>query len=60
MKHKDITRLAAEFGFELRRQAKHLIWQHPITGAVVTTSRTPSDWRALRNIAKDFAYGAAL
>ena len=59
MKSKDISRLAAQFGYELRRQSKHLIWQHQITGAVVTTSRTPSDWRVLRNITQDFAYGAA-
>jgi hypothetical protein len=60
MTPKEIGRLAERFGFELRRQSKHLVWHHPITGAVVTTSRTPSDQRALRNIAKNFAYGAAL
>ena len=59
MKPKEISRLAEQFGYQLRRQSKHLIWQHQITGAVVTTSATPSDQRALRNIAKNFAYGAA-
>lgn len=55
MNHQAVKRLAEQFGFELRRQSKHLIWVHSTTGAVVTTARTPSDWRALRNIAKDFA-----
>ena len=59
MKTNDVHRLAKQFGYELRRQSKHLIWTHSTTGAVVTTARTPSDWRALRNITKNFAYGAA-
>lgn len=58
MKRNDIHRLAMQFDYELRRQSKHLIWQHVQTGAVVTTSKSPSDWRALRNIQRDFAYGA--
>jgi predicted RNA binding protein YcfA (HicA-like mRNA interferase family) len=53
-----IHRLAKEFGYELRRQSKHLIWKHIHTGAVVTTAASPSDWRALRNIEKQFAHGA--
>lgn len=58
MKNQAVYRLAKQFGYELRRKSKHLIWQHCQTGAVVTTSATPSDSRALRNIQRDFAYGA--
>jgi hypothetical protein len=58
MKKNSVQRLAKKFGYELRRQSKHLIWQHQTTGAVVTTSKTPSDWRALRSIEKNFAHGA--
>ena len=58
MKKNTIHRLANQFGYELRRQSNHLIWKHQMTGAVVTTSKTPSDWRALRNIEKQFAHGA--
>jgi len=59
MPRQHVKQLAKQFGYELRRQSKHLIWHHPITGAVVTTAKSPSDWRALRNIQRDFAYGAA-
>lgn len=58
MKRNDVYRLAKQFGYELRRQSKHLIWQHTKTGALVTTSLTPSDQRAIRSIQRDFAYGA--
>jgi len=58
MKQRQIYQLAKEFGYELRRQSKHLIWQHCQTGAIVTTALTPSDYRALCNIKRDFAYGA--
>jgi predicted RNA binding protein YcfA (HicA-like mRNA interferase family) len=58
MKRNPIYRLAKQFHYELRRQSSHLIWVHQTTGAVVTTSKTPSDWRALRNIEKHFAHGA--
>jgi hypothetical protein len=58
MKTNPVHRLAKQFGYELRRQSKHLIWQHCQTGAIVTTSKSPSDYRAIRNIEKDFAYGA--
>jgi len=60
MKSNAIYRLAKQFGYELRRQSKHLIWKHQITGAVVTTAKTPSDWRALHKIEKHFAHGAAI
>ena len=58
MKRNPIYQLAKRFGYELKRQSSHLIWQHQITRAVVTTAKTPSDWRALRNIEKHFAHGA--
>jgi len=45
-----ISELAASYGYELVRRSRHLIWQHRITGRLVTTARTPSDHRALKNI----------
>jgi hypothetical protein len=58
MPRQHVKQLAKQFGYELIRQSKHLIWQHCQTGAIVTTSKSPSDYRAIRNIEKDFAYGA--
>ena len=55
-----ISELAASYGYELVRRSKHLIWKHRITGRVVTTARTPSDHRALRNIESYFRKGALL
>jgi len=59
MKRNTVHKLAKQFGYDLRRHSKHLVWRHCQTGAVVTTAATPSDWRALKNIQKQFAYGAA-
>ncbi len=39
--------------FTLKRSTgKHLIWKH-FGGATVTTAKTPSDHRALKNIERD-------
>lgn len=46
---KDILRLAQRYGYVLIRQAKHLVFKHS-NGAVLVTSKSTSDCRALRNI----------
>jgi predicted RNA binding protein YcfA (HicA-like mRNA interferase family) len=39
--------------FTLKRsKGKHIVWEH-FSGATVTTSKTPSDHRALKNIQRD-------
>jgi hypothetical protein len=39
--------------FTLKRSSgKHLVWHH-FSGATVTTAKTPSDHRALKNIQRD-------
>ena len=50
----DIHKLAAKYGLELKRQRKHCVWEHLVSGHVVTTSKTVSDGRALKNIESDF------
>jgi len=48
-----LTPLMRASQFTLRRQSgKHLVWQHA-SGALVTTSKTASDHRALKNITRD-------
>lgn len=47
-----IAPIMASYGFALKRSNKHRVWQH-VTGAIVTTSATCSDWRAARNVERD-------
>ena len=47
---KELKRLMKINDFTLVRQKKHLFWRHK-DGAVVVTSKTASDHRALKNIA---------
>ena len=56
----DIYKLAQEYGFGLKRQRKHMVWQHVVSGYIVTTSKTFSDARALRNIESNFKKGSKL
>ena len=56
----DIYELAQEYGFGLKRQRKHMIWQHLVSGYIVTTSKTFSDARALRNIESNFKKASKL
>jgi hypothetical protein len=49
----ELLELAAHHGFELIRCRRHWIWRHQATGAVVCTSGSPSDFRALRQIERD-------
>jgi len=46
---KRIVELVKSYGFTLLRQKRHLIFKHS-SGKVITTSRTSSDKRALKNI----------
>ncbi len=50
----DIHKLAAKYGLGLKRQRKHCVWEHLVSGCIVTTSKTISDSRALKNIESDF------
>jgi len=47
---KELKRLMKINDFTLERQKKHLFWRHK-DGAIVVTSKTASDYRALKNIA---------
>jgi len=48
-----ITPIMKVHQFTLKRsRGKHLIWHH-FSGATVTTAKTPSDHRALKNIQRD-------
>jgi len=53
MARDQVTPLMRVHEFTLRRESgKHRIWQHA-SGALVTTSKTASDHRALKNIERD-------
>lgn len=54
----DLTRLASQYGFTLKRSRSHCIWVHAITHKVVTTGKTPSDRRVLKNIERNFRHAA--
>jgi len=59
MARDQVTPLMRASQFTLRRQSgKHLIWQHA-SGAIVTTSKTASDHRALQNIRRDIRRAVA-
>ncbi len=47
-----IRKLMKAEGFTLLRSARHLVWEGP-TGERVTTSVSPSDYRAVDNIKRD-------
>jgi predicted RNA binding protein YcfA (HicA-like mRNA interferase family) len=48
-----ITEMTA-LGYTIHRDSgKHLIWRHPDAATLVTTSRTPSDHRAVKNALSD-------
>lgn len=48
-----ITELSA-LGYTIHRDSgKHLVWRHPDAATLVTTSRTPSDHRAVKNALAD-------
>lgn len=56
----EFHRLAETYGYQLKRSSSHLIWVHTITKFVVTTAKTASDFRAVKNAEANFRRGAAL
>jgi predicted RNA binding protein YcfA (HicA-like mRNA interferase family) len=48
-KAKALVEAAKKYGFVLHRRNKHLIFKHP-SGAILVSSATASDWRAVRNL----------
>ena len=48
-----ITKLAAEYGFALKRHSKHMVWANS-NGITVSTSATPSDTYALAQCRRQF------
>ena len=57
MKFKDIRKLMKNNKYFLFRMKKHAVWKHSITGKIITTPKTPSDIRTLKNIAKEIKKG---
>jgi hypothetical protein len=56
--NKDLRRLledAEKEGWKFKANRNHIKGKH-IGGATITMSRTPSDYRAVRNIKRDFKY----
>lgn len=51
-KAKPLVEAASRHGFVLVRQNKHLIFKHP-SGAMLVTSATVGDRRAIQNMEKD-------
>ena len=49
---KELKKLMKKNHFIILRMKNHIVWQH-ISGALVTTSKTPSCKHALKNIMKD-------
>ena len=50
---KELKKLMKKNHFSIIRQKKHIVWSHNVTGALVTTSSTPSNQNAIRMIMKD-------
>ena len=49
---KELKKLMKKNHFVILRMKNHVVWKH-ISGALVTTSKTPSCKHALKNIMKD-------
>ena len=57
----DIKKLAKKYNMELvKRKGKHIKWIHRVTGIMITTSGSPSDRNAIKNIERDFKKAAIL
>ena len=50
---KEINKLMKNKGFVLKREKKHLVWEHLESGEVITTSKTPSSSNVLLEIRCD-------
>lgn len=50
------AKIAVKKGFELLRSSgKHNVWKHP-SGAQITSPKTTSDWRAVKNFTSEIKY----
>jgi len=56
---KAVKYMAAEFGFDLKRAKKHMVWVNP-QGITVVTASTASDNYALAQCRRQFARSLAL
>ena len=50
---REINKLMKNKGFVLKREKKHLVWEHLESGEVITTSKTPSSLNVLYEIRRD-------
>ena len=50
---REINKLMKKNGLVLKREKKHLIWEHLESGEVITTSKTPSSSSVLFEIKRD-------
>ena len=49
----EINKLMKNNGLVLKREKKHLVWEHLESGEVITTSKTPSSSNVLLEIRRD-------
>ena len=50
---KEINKLMKNNGLVLKREKKHLVWEHLESGQIITTSKTPSSSNVLLEIRRD-------
>ena len=50
---REINKLMKNNGLVLKREKKHLVWEHLESGEVITTSKTPSSSNVLFEIRRD-------
>ena len=50
---REINKLMKNNGLVLKREKKHLVWEHLDSGEVITTSKTPSSSNVLHEIRRD-------
>ena len=50
---REINKLMTNNGLVLKREKKHLVWEHLESGEVITTSKTPSSSNVLLEIRRD-------
>ena len=50
---KEINKLMKNNGLVLKREKKHLVWEHLESGQVIATSKTPSSLNVLFEIRRD-------
>ena len=50
---REINKLMKNNGLVLKREKKHLVWEHLESGQIITTSKTPSSSNVLLEIRRD-------